>query len=172
MNNTSPWKTDANGIYYPASRANGNVGIGTQPMSNTSFVSNGDIPGIYEGNAGMFTSSSPWHTVISIKNNKTQFNFIVGGPANRELKPNNFGIYNGITGRWPFTINGKNNNIGIGDPSQFPTVPKSSLHIKKGDTYIEEIGSGIILKSPNGQCWRVTIDNSGNLVRTVITCPS
>jgi hypothetical protein len=27
------------------------------------------------------------------------------------------------------------------------------------------------MKSPNGNCWRVTIDNSGAFVSTPITCP-
>jgi hypothetical protein len=169
---TNPWLSHANGIYYPATGAAGNVGIRTTPQSGHAFVSSGDIPGVLEGNAALFTSTSSWHTVIALRNNTTQYSFIVGGPGNTEILPNNFGLFNSNTARWPFTINGANNNIGIGDPSPFPTAPKSSLHIKQGDVYLEQIGSGIIMKSPNGQCWRITIDNTGNLVRTAITCPS
>lgn len=169
---TNPWLSHANGIYYPTSGTLGNVGIRTTPQSVYALITNGDIPGVIEGNAGMFTSTSTWHTDIAIRNNTTQYTFVVGGSANTEVLPNNFGIFNSNTARWPFTINGANNNIGIGDPSPFPTAPKSSLHIKQGDIYVEQIGSGLIMKSPNGQCWRVTIDNAGNLVRTAITCPS
>jgi len=169
---TGLWITHKNGVYYPSTRTVGNVGIGTLPQPNIGFVSSGDIPGVYEGNAGMFTSTSQWHNDINIKNNKTQFSLIVGGPSNTELRPNNFGVMNGIIARWAITINGNNNNVGIGDPTARPTPAKSSLHIKKGETFIEEIGSGIILRSPNGKCWRVTIDNGGNLIRTAITCPS
>ena len=50
--------------------------------------------------------------------------------------------------------------------------PKSKLHVFNGDVNVDQIGSGIILKSPNGSCWRVTVDNAGNLVRTAITCPN
>lgn len=169
---TNQWLSHANGIYYPAVNATGNVGIRITPSSAHALTSNGDIPGVLEGNAALFTSTSTWHTSVAIKNNSVQYTLITGGPTNIELLPNNFGIYNSNTARWPFTINGANNNISIGDPSPYPTPAKSTLHIKKGDTYIDEIGSGIILKSPNGQCWRVTIDNTGNLVRTAITCPS
>jgi hypothetical protein len=35
-----------------------------------------------------------------------------------------------------------------------------------GDIEITEIGRGVILRSPNGTRWRVTVDNSGTLVRT------
>lgn len=63
-----------------------------------------------------------------------------------------------------------NGNIGIGNfvPNN---APKSKLQIQNGDVYLENIGSGVIIKSPNGQCWRITIDNTGNLLRTAITCP-
>jgi len=46
-----------------------------------------------------------------------------------------------------------------------------TLKISNGDIYISNKTKGIILISPNNQCWRVTIDNSGNFVRSLITCP-
>lgn len=62
-----------------------------------------------------------------------------------------------------------NGNVGVGNFVSSP--PKARLDVKGGDVYISDITKGIILKSPNGQCWRVTIDNTGNLIRTSITCP-
>lgn len=59
-----------------------------------------------------------------------------------------------------------NGYIGIGNNN-----PMSKFTVTGGDVNITDIASGIILKSPNGNCWRVTIDNSGNLIRTSITCP-
>jgi hypothetical protein len=59
-----------------------------------------------------------------------------------------------------------NGNVGIGT-----TAPKSKVQVTDGDVYIDNPSRGIILKSPNGSCWRVTIDDSGNFVRTGITCP-
>jgi hypothetical protein len=50
-------------------------------------------------------------------------------------------------------------------------VPKSQLHVKGGDVYIEQITSGVIMKSPNGQCWRMTVSNAGTPVLTAIACP-
>lgn len=46
-----------------------------------------------------------------------------------------------------------------------------TVKVLTSDISIETIGSGVILKSPNGSCWRVTVDNSGNLVRTAVACP-
>ncbi len=57
-------------------------------------------------------------------------------------------------------------NVGVGT-----TNPNSKLQVTNGDVYIENISTGVILRSPNGGCWRVTVDNTGNLVRTAITCP-
>ena len=57
-------------------------------------------------------------------------------------------------------------NIGIGTND-----PKAKLQITNGDVYVDNAMRGIILKSPNENCWRVTIDNNGNFIRTSITCP-
>lgn len=40
-----------------------------------------------------------------------------------------------------------------------------------GDIYLHDIQSGIIMKSPNGQCWRGTLNDQGNLQFAVVTCP-
>jgi hypothetical protein len=36
---------------------------------------------------------------------------------------------------------------------------------------LQDIEKGIIMKSPNGQCWRGTLDNSGVLNFASISCP-
>jgi hypothetical protein len=56
--------------------------------------------------------------------------------------------------------------VGIGT-----SAPQTPLQVSSGDIYIENIGNGLIMKSPNGNCWRMTVDNSGNPVFTSITCP-
>lgn len=50
--------------------------------------------------------------------------------------------------------------------------PKSKLQISEGDVFIEDINRGIIMKSPDGNCWRYTPDNSGALIGTSISCPN
>jgi hypothetical protein len=172
--NPSKWTSHTNGIHYPATSAAGNVGIRSTPASNMALVVNGDIPGVAEGNVARFISNSNWHTITSIDNTTTNssFAFAVGGATNTELGPRNFGIINvNNPTRWAVTIDGATNNMGLGDITANPTLPKSKLHLKTGDIYIEQIGRGIIMTSPNGQCWRITVDNSGNLIRTAIICP-
>ena len=59
-----------------------------------------------------------------------------------------------------------NGNVGIG--TQNPVV---KLQVTSGDIYVEDPNKGIILRSPLGNCYRITIDDSGNFVRTAISCP-
>ncbi len=40
-----------------------------------------------------------------------------------------------------------------------------------GDVYIENINKGVIMRSPSGQCWRMTVNNSGEPEFTAISCP-
>ena len=57
-------------------------------------------------------------------------------------------------------------NIGIGT-----SAPKAKLQVTDGDIFISDIEKGIIMKSPDGTCWRGTLDNSGTLNFTSATCP-
>ena len=60
-----------------------------------------------------------------------------------------------------------NNFIGLGTSD-----PVARVHLQNGDIYLEEISSGVIMKSPNGDCWIYRPDNTGQLIGTAITCPN
>jgi hypothetical protein len=49
-------------------------------------------------------------------------------------------------------------NIGIGTSN-----PKARLQVADGDIFIQDINKGIIMKSPDGSCWRGTVNNTGQL---------
>ena len=49
-------------------------------------------------------------------------------------------------------------NVGIGTGE-----PVAKLQIADGDIYIQDINRGIIMKSPDGKCWRGTLNESGQL---------
>jgi len=58
-------------------------------------------------------------------------------------------------------------NVGVGT-----NTPNAKLQVDNGNVYMGTSGSGMILKSPNGlTCRLVTIDNTGSLVTTAISCP-
>jgi len=69
----------------------------------------------------------------------------------------------GIIERMRIDAEGK---IGVGTKA-----PAAKLQIADGDIYISDINKGIIMKSPDGNCWRGTVDNYGKLVFNKIICP-
>lgn len=58
------------------------------------------------------------------------------------------------------------NNVGIGQ-----AAPASKLQVKDGDVFVETIGAGVILKSPDGKCWKLTVTNDGTVQAVNVTCP-
>ncbi len=43
--------------------------------------------------------------------------------------------------------------------------------VSKRDIYIDDNTRGVILRSPNNNCWKLVVDNSGNLTSTSVSCP-
>jgi hypothetical protein len=58
------------------------------------------------------------------------------------------------------------NNVGVGTDS-----PKAKMQVKNGDVLLETVGTGVILKSPNGNCWKITISNAGVISSVAVPCP-
>jgi hypothetical protein len=57
-------------------------------------------------------------------------------------------------------------NMGLGVDE-----PKAKLHVD-GDILFENATNGMILKSEDGQCWKVTANNDGTLLSTSVDCNS
>ncbi len=55
-------------------------------------------------------------------------------------------------------------NVGIGSND-----PVAKLQVKDGDIFIEDINGGIIMKSPDGNCWRGVLNNQGQLEFRLLT---
>ncbi len=74
---------------------------------------------------------------------------------------------NDISALNPYMIIKAGGKIGIGTEA-----PAAKLQIKNGDVYLEDMNSGIIMTSPNGNCWRLTINDDGDFEKEAITCPN
>jgi|JI6StandDraft_1071083.scaffolds.fasta_scaffold78702_2 hypothetical protein len=167
----SKWSSHRYGIYNDTS----NIGIGITPMEYVPLNVNAANYNNTGNGIAHFKSADKWHSSIGIFNglglNEKQFSFILAGPANSNAANGTFGLYNHQSTSWSFNVNPTNNFFAIGSNNNTVNVAKSKLHVFAGDINIDQIGSGIIMKSPNGACWRITIDDTGNLIRTAIICP-
>lgn len=165
----SLWVTDPNGIHNQS----GSVGIGTSSTGNSLVTIQQVATGGFSG-ALDITSADTYHTIVRFRNTTVnqEWQFHVGGSSNNnEIHAGAFGISNNTLGTWLLTGDASTGNLSVGSANFNSPIPKSKLHVFEGDVNIDRIGSGIIMKSPNGNCWRITIDNAGNLVRTAIACP-
>lgn len=49
--------------------------------------------------------------------------------------------------------------------------PDADIHTESGDVYVEDSCRGVILKSPNGTCFRIRVDDNGGLMTEQVACP-
>lgn len=57
-------------------------------------------------------------------------------------------------------------NIGIGVVS-----PNALLQVSGGDVYVDTVGKGMIVRAPDGGCWRITAKNAGAYNSDSVVCP-
>jgi hypothetical protein len=72
---------------------------------------------------------------------------------------------------WDQFVFTEDGNFGVSPNGYGQNIPKSRVQVSDGDIYIDSVNKGVIMKSPNGQCWRMTVSNSGQPVFNSITCP-
>ena len=81
-----------------------------------------------------------------------------------------------------FIIADKQNGIGFQSEGDYSfgnnkdvlisSQSSTKLKVKDGDIYLQDIDHGIIMKSPDGKCWRGQLDNSGQLMFSAMgSCP-
>ena len=182
------WEINGSNIYYNQ----GNVGIGlSEPiyrfeiegvedyasesrtfirLINKSVSHNSGVSmKLYAGESGSFTSLSHMSDTYTASPNHSDFGQLFTTGAGLMLRARD-GIIRFETSSELATFErmriNKDGFIGIGT-----TEPKAKVQVAEGDIYISDISKGIIMKSPNGQCWKGTINNDGVLNFVQMYCP-
>ena len=191
---SSPWNSSAGNTFYTS----GNVGIGTTtPSVKLDINGGGDLNLL---NLSNDANSLGVNTIVS-SNTDFHASAFIGKRSRGSLStPLAVSAGDRITGIYGslFANSGFQNAAGIqfyvgANPgsSSFPSNIRfettstnqtarterlrisetGNVIIKTSDILIENIGSGVIMKSPDGNCWRMTVNNAGAPVFTSITCP-
>ncbi len=78
-------------------------------------------------------------------------------------------VIGAASGEWK-SINGtiyfNGSNVGVGALS-----PGAKLQVSGGDVYLDTTTKGVVLRSSDGACWRVTPSTTGTLTTASLTCP-
>ncbi len=127
--------------------ADGNVGIGT-----TSPGSGLHVSGALGSNTTTYDSAAALKLTNTAGNSWLLTSGVIG------VINGSFSIRQGSTALPALTIAATTNNVGIGT-----TSPASKLTVTGGDIEATDSTKGIILKSPNGTRYRVTISDLGIL---------
>jgi len=139
----------------------GNAFFGVQAGAvNTTGVNNAFF-GLFAGDlnkTGGFNTALGWNANFGADNLTNATALGAGASVSRS----NSLVLGGISG-----INqGIDTNVGIGT-----TSPKTKLQVTNGKIYIEANGQGMILKSPNGSCFEMTVTDAGSFASTPVACP-
>lgn len=92
------------------------------------------------------------------------------------LRPGEYWVWNNTAGD-PVdemviqSLEGLFGEILIYPSSSGPCASNAQITADAGDVYVEDACHGLILTSPNGTCYRVRVDDGGNLVTEAVNCP-
>jgi len=167
----SQWTTNGSNIYYNLGKVligSNTTPIISNPTNLLQVASNTQEAGLHLAGKGGSNHTSILMTELSTGsgwaiNHKATAN----GGINHHLMIDYYdAVANQYTNALKCTNDGK---TGLG--YQYTETPPSKLSVKGGDVNILDVGSGVIMKSPDGKCWRMTVSNAGLPVFTSITCP-
>ena len=158
----------------------------------TGVATNADFNSFFGEGAGNTTSSGGRNAFFGWfagGNNQTGFNnTLVGSNSGFDTFPNSgsgntllgantrassnisnataIGANAQVTQSHSLVLGGGSANVGIGN-----TAPKTKFHVTGGKIYVDAPGEGVILRSPGGNCFELTVTNTGTLTTLAVMCP-
>src|SRR6266542_2315004 len=157
---------DNNSFFGRAAGARNATGTGNSFVGWTAGFSNTS-----GGNNVFFGSGAGWDNTTGSRNTYVGVKADGAGDltnaaafgADAFVTQNNSLVLGSING-----VNGANadTNVGIGT-----TAPRARLHVAGGKVYVEANGQGVVLKSPGGTCFELTVTNAGANATAAVPCP-
>src|SRR6266542_3544614 len=157
---------DNNSFFGRAAGARNATGTGNSFVGWTAGFSNTS-----GGNNVFFGSGAGWDNTTGSRNTYVGVKADGAGDltnaaafgADAFVTQNNSLVLGSING-----VNGANadTNVGIGT-----TAPRARLHVAGGKVYVEANGQGVVLKSPGGTCFELTVTNAGAIATAAVPCP-
>jgi hypothetical protein len=157
------FKKTTNGIHYGV----GNVGVGTGPTNVDPTVR-------FQIRANSGGSTTNLRLINDEPTGSSGMFFTTNGPSpvkNFAIGINNTASASGPNEAYIYHYADFDMKFGTNLTERLRIKNDGDIFVKSGDVYFENIGSGVIIKSPDNACWRVTVDNAGNLVTASIACP-
>ena len=162
ITNTSISKWD-NGSIGGSIYRNGRVGIGTDSPVRIFHIDAGTDEG---------TFPLKGFAVFGGGNTNTQgglfTNLIMGRTFHKEgtMWLQSFHSGSSPSPSWYLSLNPQAGNVGVGTYS-----PRTKLHLSGGDLFVQGSVNGIILNSENGNCYKIRVNASGQLITEPVACP-
>ena len=147
-------------------------------VETTSTISNSDLL-FSDSSTGVVFRKSPeeYGRLRSGPSGEIVVQSITGIPANHEnLKRSNLYINNSNNGV-VYSVSGKYFRMQVDNLGNMmntfigTSTPDPSVEAQSTNMVINSVGSSLIMKSPDGTCWRVNVDMNNMIVTKSITCP-
>lgn len=162
-NAESLWFKDPNGIgYYTGDVTKDNVAVGSLPFPTAKFASYTVVEDNQKPNIRAYSYDANGVGYIQASNNQAKnISIGVNGSTNT----------NGSGEAFIWFDHNADLKVGVNNSEKMRVKPSGDVQVTSGDVYIKDATKGVIMKSPNGSCFRMTVSDAGAPVFTSVTCP-
>jgi len=148
-------------------------------VSNLSFVKRSNPPGHDSVSVSFVVSyNTPNIAQKFVQSLASSISRVSAATFDSDIRASSTNTYKigAAAGEWQSINNtiyfsGANVGIGTASPGALLHVSGGDIKITSGDIYTDTAANGLILKSPGGTCFRVTITNAGLFSTSSVTCP-